>query len=101
MYLGVRAVIAKSFARIHKANLVNFGILPLTFANAADYDRIDRDDRLEMTDVIESLKSGRPISVVNQTKNLRFEVLSDLAPSSVEIMLAGGSLNYTKKMLEK
>ena len=101
MYLGVRAVIAKSFARIHKANLVNFGILPLTFANAADYDRIDRDDRLEMTDVIESLKNGRPISVVNQTKNLRFEVLSDLAPSSVEIMLAGGSLNYTKKMLEK
>lgn len=101
MYLGVRAVIAKSFARIHKANLVNFGILPLTFANAADYERIDRDDRLEMTDVIESLKSGRPISVVNQTKNLRFEVLSDLAPSSVEIMLAGGSLNYTKKMLEK
>ena len=101
MYLGVRTVIAKSFARIHKANLVNFGILPLTFANAADYDRIDRDDRLEMTDVIESLKSGRPISVVNQTKNLRFEVLSDLAPSSVEIMLAGGSLNYTKKMLEK
>ena len=101
MYLGVRAVIAKSFARIHKANLVNFGILPLTFANAADYDRIDRDDRLEMTDVIESLKSGRSISVVNQTKNLRFELLSDLAPSSVEIMLAGGSLNYTKKMLEK
>ena len=54
-----------------------------------------------MTGVIEALKSGRPVSVFNRTKNLRFEVLSDLAPSSVEIMLAGGSLNYTKKMLEK
>ncbi len=97
MYLGVKAVIVKSFARIHRANLVNFGILPLTFANPADYDSIDRDDDLRIVDIKEGLKSSPTLVVENTTKGTKFEVRHDLTARQMEIVFAGGMLNYTKK----
>lgn len=100
MYLGIRAVIAKSFARIHKANLINFGILPLTFENPADYDAVADGDRLVLTNVVEALKSGAPVTVKNETQNREFKAVHGLADRAVEVMLAGGALNYTKARLE-
>lgn len=100
MYLGIRAVIAKSFARIHKANLINFGILPLTFENPDDYQAVASGDRLILQNVIEALKSGTPVTVRNETQNREFEAVAGLADRAVEVMLAGGALNYTKARLE-
>ncbi|MHB1000550.1 MAG: aconitate hydratase [Armatimonadota bacterium] len=96
MYLGVKAVIVKSFARIHKANLVNFGILPLTFVNPADYDAVSLDDELVISDARRSLDA--PTLVVdNRTKGTTFEVQHGLTSRQLDIILAGGMLNYTKK----
>ncbi len=97
MYLGLQFVIAKSFARIHKTNLVNFGILPLTFVNPADYDKIKQEDMLEIADVTAGLKSsGNRLNVTNVTQGHSFEVQFDLSPRQVKILLAGGLLNFTK-----
>lgn len=96
MYLGVKAVITKSFARIHKANLVNFGLLPLTFRNEADYDDIAQGDLLELAGAASALKAGKPLILKNLTRNKDYELHSDLSPRAVEIVLAGGLLNYTK-----
>ena len=96
MYLGVKAVIVKSFARIHKANLVNFGLLPLTFKNEADYDEISQGDLLELTDVAKALKAGAAVRLKNVTRNKEYELDCDLSERAVEILLAGGLLNYTK-----
>lgn len=95
MYLGIKAVIAKSFARIHLANLVNFGIVPFTFVNEADYDSIDESDVLKITDLHE-LQPGRNMTVVNTTKNTTFEVAHTLSELDIEILMAGGRLNYIK-----
>lgn len=95
MYLGVRAVFAKSFERIHAANLVNFGILPLVFVNQSDYGRLDL-DALRIRDVIKSLESGANIFVENMTKHFLFEVKYNLSKRQVDILKAGGLLNYTK-----
>jgi aconitate hydratase len=96
MYLGIKAVIAKSFARIHRANLVNFGILPLTYVNPADYDGIAQEDHLEVVEVRASLASSSPLTVKNRTKGTQFEVRHDLTPRQVEIILAGGMLNLMR-----
>lgn len=97
MYLGLQFVIAKNFARIHKTNLVNFGILPLTFVNPADYDKIKQEDMLEIADVTAGLKSsGNRLNVTNVTQGNSFEVQFDLSPRQVKILLAGGLLNFTK-----
>lgn len=96
MYLGVKAVIAKSFARIHKANLVNFGILPLTFANPADYDKLEQDDELEIEAIRDCLLNRLPITIKNKTKGTKIEVRYDLTPRQVSIILAGGMLSYMK-----
>ncbi|MCX6377206.1 MAG: aconitate hydratase, partial [Armatimonadetes bacterium] len=96
MYLGIKAVIAKSFARIHRANLVNFGILPLTFVNPADYDGIAQEDHLEVAEVRASLASSSPLTVKNRTRGTQFEVRHELTPRQIEIILAGGMLNYTR-----
>jgi len=96
MYLGVKAVIAKSFARIHRANLVNFGILPLTFVNPADYDAVGRDDRLEMADIRSRLKESPTFVVENKTRGSKFEVGHSLTSRQVEIVLAGGMLNLMR-----
>ncbi|NLM53227.1 MAG: aconitate hydratase [Firmicutes bacterium] len=96
MYLGLKAVIAKSFARIHHANLVNFGILPLTFVNEADYDQISQDDVLVIRNLHQQLQQ-ETIEVENVTKGVTFAVRHGLTPRQVSIITAGGLLNYTKK----
>ncbi|MGQ9665700.1 MAG: aconitate hydratase [Anaerolineae bacterium] len=96
MYLGLQAVIAKSFARIHHANLVNVAILPLTFADETDYAGVEQGDELEMRGVHAALRAGQPITVHNLTKGTSFQVRYDLTPRQVEILLAGGLLNYIR-----
>lgn len=97
MFLGVKAVITKSFARIHRANLVNFGILPLTFASEADYNQVSQGDDLEIHDVREGLQEGPELVVKNLSRGTEFRVKHGLTGRQVEIILAGGLLNYTKK----
>ena len=96
LYLGVKAVITKSFARIHMANLVNAGILPLTFENEADYDRIDQGDEFSIDDVISQIKNGNEIVVTDKTKNFEFKAVLSVSERQKEMLFAGGLLNYTK-----
>jgi aconitate hydratase len=96
MYLGVKVVLAKSFARIHWANLVNFGILPLVFADEADYDRLNPDDQLEIVGVREALSTGRLFEVRNVTQGLEFPVQYNLSERQRRILLAGGLLNLVR-----
>lgn len=93
MYLGIKAVIAKSFARIHRANLINFGILPLTFMNEMDYEQIDEYDELHL-DHLHDLQVDKPLLVYNATKNCSFYVKHSLTQKDIQIILAGGMLNY-------
>ncbi|AGY58047.1 aconitate hydratase [Gloeobacter kilaueensis] len=95
MYLGVRAVLVKSFARIHRANLVNFGILPLTFADEADYDGIEPGDQLRIDGVLEGLAAGE-LRVSNLTQKTTFTVKAALTEREREVILAGGLLNKIK-----
>lgn len=97
LYLGVKAVIVKSFARIHMANLVNAGIVPMTFVNEADYNKIDEADELKIENIKDQLASGNNIKVTNVTKDFEFEVKSDISERQKEILYAGGLLNYTKQ----
>lgn len=96
LYLGIKAVVAKSFARIHSANLVNAGILPLTFANPADYDKITQGDRLSIGGVRAAVENGIPIVMKNLTTGESYPLSSSLSGRSRDIILAGGLLNYTK-----
>ena len=93
MYLGVKAVIAKSLERIHKANLVNFGIIPLKFKNENDYEIIDQNDELEISNIPTLLKKGEKITIKDKTKNKTFDVEYDLSDREKKILLAGGTLN--------
>jgi aconitate hydratase len=97
LYLGVKAVITKSFARIHMANLINAGILPLTFQNEADYDRIDQGDEIVMENVPEQIKSGEIIKATNKTKGFDFNVVLVASDRQKDMLYAGGLLNYTKQ----
>ncbi len=96
MFVGVKAVISKSFERIHSANLVNFGILPLIFENEADYDKISQGDVLELSNIPRTLKSKAKIIVKDKTKNFEFEVKHELSDRQVDIALAGGMLSMLK-----
>ena len=96
LYLGVKAVITKSFARIHMANLINAGIIPMTFANEADYDRIDANDELTIPNVAEQIKNSDVIKVTNVTKGFDFECSVSFSDRQKEMLYAGGLLNYTK-----
>jgi aconitate hydratase len=96
MFLGVRAVIAKSFERIHAANLINFGILPLTFANEADYDVLNAGNTLEIAGIASALKTGSPLSLIDSTSKKRIALNYSLSNRQREILLAGGMLNYTR-----
>lgn len=96
MYLGVKAVITKSFARIHKANLVNFGIIPLTFKDEADYDKIKQDDVLEIADIRKAIQGSSELVVNNVTQGTEFIAEHDLSDRQIKVLLAGGQLNYTK-----
>jgi aconitate hydratase len=97
MYLGLKAVIAKSFARIHWNNLINFGILPLVFVNPDDYDRIDQGDELELPNVREAIQRGKEVKLVNKTKGIEIQLEHTLSPRQVSIMLDGGLLNHIRK----
>ncbi|VVC03250.1 Methanogen homoaconitase large subunit [Candidatus Bilamarchaeum dharawalense] len=97
LYLGVKAVIVKKFARIHKANLLNFGILPLTFADPADYDKVEQGDVLELDGIVDAVKNGGTIRVKNITKNYEFLTKSDATKRNAEMLLAGGLINLTKE----
>ena len=96
LYLGVKAVLTKSFARIHMANLVNAGIVPMTFANEADYDRIDQMDELRIEKIGDQLKKGDVITVTDVTKGFTFQANVSLSDRQKEMLYAGGLLNYTK-----
>ncbi len=97
LYLGIKAVIAKSFARIHCANLANAGILPLVFLDETVYDRIDQMDELEIDNAREAITNGGPITVKNNTKGFTFQVEAILSQRQRDIVLAGGLLNYTRE----
>ena len=95
MYLGIRGVIAKSFARIHIANLINSGILPMTFENPEDYDKIEQDAKLTISGIVDGMKSGK--LTVTADNGVSFTVNCDLTQRQQAILLAGGLLNYTKE----
>lgn len=97
MYLGVRAVLAKSFERIHAANLINFGILPLTFSVESDYDYIDQEDILEITETKRIIAGDGKFLMRNKTKGTAFYVTCILSERQKQIILAGGALNITNK----
>jgi aconitate hydratase len=96
MYLGIKMVAVKSFARIHLANLINFGILPVTFSDPADYDKINQGDVFEIRAIRQSIKSSNKIQALNKTNGVTYTFNISLTPRQREIILAGGLLNYTK-----
>ena len=96
MYLGVRAVVAKSFARIHAANLINYGILPLTFVNADDYDRLTQGDDLTISGIFAGLESGK-FTLTDKTTGATFALACELSPRQREILRDGGLLAYTRE----
>jgi aconitate hydratase len=99
-FLGLRAVIAKNFARIHWQNLVNFGILPLEFADPADYDRVEQGDILVLDDVRDTLAGGAPVVAENATRGERYDLTHHLSPRQVDVILAGGLIPVFKDRLE-
>jgi aconitate hydratase len=96
LYLGIKAVIAKSFARIHKANLINSGILPLAFKNKEDYELFDEMDDVEMNGIINALNQGAEIVLINKTKNKAVKLTFEGSKRDIEILKCGGYLNYAK-----
>ena len=94
MYLGIRCVIAKSFARIHVANLINAGILPVTFENPDDYDKLNQDASLTISDIEAGMAAGN-LTVTDNT-GFSFNVICNLTERQRAILMAGGLLNYTK-----
>ena len=97
MYLGVRAVIAKSIERIHKANLINFCIVPIEFSDPADYDEIEPGDELQIDGLLEAIKDSNTVKVVKADGSLEFIGKLDLSDRDREILLSVGLLNYTRK----
>ena len=95
LYLGVRAVLVKSFARIHKANLVNSGIIPLTFVDPADYDKISLNDSIQLPHIAEEIKNGSRVTVV--VNGYTFQAECEVSDRQRGALLAGGTLNYAKK----
>ncbi len=94
LYLGVRAVVAKSFARIHVANLINAGILPLTFVNPDDYDKVAQGDELELVDLMQSIKTGK-VTLKDKTNGAEIALTCDFSERQIDMLLAGGLLKYT------
>jgi aconitate hydratase len=97
MYLGVKAIIAKSVERIHASNLVNFGIISLIFKNITDYDKIEQGDEIEIPDIRRKLKNDEPVILVNKTKNLQIKLGYNLSQRQKGILYEGGLLPYTVK----
>jgi len=99
LYLGVKIVLTKSFARIHRSNLINAGILPFTFACESDYDKISQGDKLSCENLIESIKNGENITVKNLTTGESIQCICELSDRAKDIILAGGLLDYTREQL--
>ncbi|MCR4441588.1 MAG: aconitate hydratase [Peptococcaceae bacterium] len=99
-YLGIKAVLARSFARIHLQNLINFGILPLTFADEGDYEAVNQGDRLELDNLLEAVRRNE-ITARNLTRGASFRLKHSLTPRQVEIVTAGGLLKYAGLNLKK
>lgn len=97
MYLGVRAVIVKSFARIHKANLVNYGILPLVLSDPSVYDKLAMNDELTLSGIHSALKNGTPFTLVRKSDGLSFEATNDLDERTRKVLLAGGLAAWTRQ----
>lgn len=100
MYLGVRAVIAKSIARIHKGNLVNHGIIPMVFENPQDYGQVEQGDELEIKNLLEQMQTKR-VEIYNATRQVTFSARLELSDSELEVISCGGQLRYLKKQLEE
>ena len=100
MYLGVKAVIAKSIARIHKGNLLNHGIIPMIFADPADYDRVDMEDTLEIHNLPDQMQT-REVEITDVTKDFTFKARLELSDSELEVISCGGQLRYLKRQLEE
>lgn len=96
MYMGIRGVIAKSFARIHMANLVNFGLLPLKFADERDYEALAMGDRLVAENVHAGIESGQ-ITIRNLSQDMTFETTIELTERQKTLLIAGGVLPYTRQ----
>ncbi|MCY1156702.1 MAG: aco [Nitrososphaera sp.] len=95
MYLGVKGVIAKSFARIHKANLINFGIIPFEFHNDSDFELLTQGTPITIENVVSSLKNGNKMIEAIADKN-KITLKIDLTPRQREVLIAGGLLNYIR-----
>ena len=100
LYLGVKAVLVKSFARIHRSNLINSGILPLTFANEADYDLISQGDELVMTNIRDAVANGKDFEILDKTNGKTIIAKCELSDRAKAIMAAGGLLNFTRESLK-
>ena len=96
LYLGIKAVIVKSFARIHIANLINAGILPLTFRNEADYDRVSEGDTLALPDIRRRIAEGGEVMLVNETTGDEIPLNTGFSQRQIDMLLAGGLLDYTR-----
>jgi aconitate hydratase len=96
MYLGVKMVLVKSFARIHLANLINFGILPVTFADPNDYDSIEQGDQFDMPDIKSAVSKSETLKITNTSKNKTYSVNINLTDRQRKIIMAGGLLNFTR-----
>ena len=93
LYLGVKAVVAKSFARIHAANLINAGILPLTFENPEDYDKLDQNTMLSLENLFEGMEKGK---IIMKNGNAEIPLVCNYTKRQIDILKAGGLLAYTK-----
>ena len=98
MYLGVKAVIAKSIARIHKGNLVNHGVIPMDYADPADYDTLEQGDELEINGLLDQMQT-RQIEICDVTKGISFKANLELSDSELEVVSNGGQLTYLKNQL--
>jgi aconitate hydratase len=97
MYLGIRVVLAGSYARIHESNLVNFGLPPLRFADPKDIDRISQGDRLEITGLRQALERSQPVLAKNLTRNHAYQLHHALSPRQVKMLLAGGLTHFLQR----
>jgi aconitate hydratase len=96
MYLGVRAVIAKSIERIHRANLINFCIVPIVFVQPNDYEKVKPGDRLQIDGLLEAIKGGDEVVIVDKTSSFEFSGRLELSDRERRILLSAGLLNYTR-----
>lgn len=100
LYLGIKAVFAKSFARIHKSNLINNGIIPLTFVNAGDYDNIDEMDEIEINDLLTQIEN-KTVVAVNKTKNKKYKMALEISHRQTELLKSGGLLNQMSRNIQR